>query len=221
MHILLTGGTGFVGRSVYPVLIEAGHEVRLLLRPGSEAKLPERDRGLAVAGSPLDAASIAEGLDGCEAMVHLIGTKRAEIKRTGLGYEEIDVASAVAAAAAMRMRGVRRIVLLSAAAIGKSPYVMAKTRAERAVIDAGLDWTIVRPSFVLGPGQEWPRIMEPILALSSLLPGHYGDVARRARAVTRGELAWSIARSLTDPSTIGGILDVPAIRRLGSALPVA
>ncbi|MDB5035132.1 MAG: NAD-dependent epimerase/dehydratase [Chlorobi bacterium] len=215
MNILVTGGTGFTGIGVVPALLEAGHDLNLLCRPGSERKLPRHGRATPVTGNPLNADDVTRAIDGCDAVVHLVGVRREETRRTGLGYDDVDVASARIMAGAMTAKGVKRIILLSAGAIGNSHYVQCKGMAERAVIDAGLDWTIYRPSFILGPGQKWPIVLEPMLALAALIPGHIGDVARRARSVRREELAASMVRALGDPSSIGEIYDVPRIRATG------
>jgi nucleoside-diphosphate-sugar epimerase len=215
MKILLTGATGFAGASVLPALLDAGHTVHVLARASSISRLPRNHRSIPFAGDALDRQSVAAALAGCDAVVHLIGTKREAIKRTGLSYDDVDVGSVRVMVDAMKGAGVARILLLSAGAIGQSVYVKTKARAERLVVDAGLAWTIFRPSFILGPGQQWPRILEPALALVGLLPGHIGDVARRARAVRRDELARSMVWSLDHAESIGAIYDVPAIRRLG------
>ncbi|HVZ41311.1 MAG TPA: NAD(P)H-binding protein [Candidatus Kapabacteria bacterium] len=212
MQILVTGGTGFVGSAVVPALAASGHTVRMVVRAESLARAPHIEGVTAVAGDVLDAGSLAHALEGCSAVVHLVGIRRAEIKRTGRTYEDVDVGSVRSMTAAMARTGVRRILLLSAGAIGNSTYVQCKARAERIVMEAGLDWTIYRPSFILGPGQEWPIVMEPILAAMSYLPGTFGDVARRARAISREQLAGAMAWALDHSSTIGEIFDVPRIR---------
>jgi NADH dehydrogenase len=213
MKILLTGATGFVGVGVLPALLEAGHEVNVLARRGAAARIAKHERCVLVEGDALDEESVARALAGCDAAVHLVGTRRATIKRTGLTYDDVDVGSARVMVRAMKRLGITRILLLSAGAIGDSVYVRSKARAEGIVIDAGLAWTIFRPSFILGPGQQWPVMLEPMLALVGLLPGHLGDVARRARAVRREELAASMVWSLGHPESIGAIYDVPDIRR--------
>jgi len=216
MNVLVTGGTGFVGRGALPLLLEAGHDLRALVRAGSERKLPLHQRCTPITGNPLDVSSVTRALEGCDAVVHLLGIRRKETKSTGLTYDDVDVGSVRVMVEAMQAAGVRRILLLSAGAIGKSVYVQCKGRAEKVVRDAELAWTIYRPSFVLGPGQEWPRILEPALALLGLLPGQMGDVARRARAVTREELAGSMAWALDHPESAGRIYDVPAIREVAA-----
>ena len=210
--ICVTGGTGFVGRGVVPALLDAGFHVHVLVRKGSEKKLPVHPALSAFEGDARDSSAIERALVGCDALVHLAGIRRKETAKTGLTYEDVDLGSVIAALSAMKKKGVSRIVLLSAADIGKSFYVRTKQKAEKAVIEAGVSWTVLRPSYILGPGQWWPIVMSPVLNFFALFPGHVGDVAKRARSVTRDQLAATITRALSDDAMVGKVLDVAAIR---------
>ena len=214
--IAVTGATGFVGRIVVQSLLARGYHVRAMVRHGSAKKLPPHANLEIVEGSSLSEPELEALLRGCDALVHLVGTRRAEMKETGQTYEDVDLASVRAAIPAMKRVGVKRILLLSAAWIGDSIYVRTKKEAEQAVRDAGLEWTIFRPSFILGKGQQWPIVMTPFLAFFSLFPGHFGDVARRAQNITREQLANAMIYAIEDRSTIGKIFDVPLIRALRS-----
>src|SRR5579871_784846 len=153
--ICVTGGTGFVGTGVVLALLQAGFQVRALVRNENSAKkldiIPEEFRSSlsCIFGDPCHSDDIARALEGCSALVHLVGIRRHEIKKTGKTYRDIDVGSAIAATDAMKRTGVKRIVLLSAGAIGKSEYVRCKAEAEKAIVTAGLDWTIFRPAFII------------------------------------------------------------------------
>ncbi len=219
MHVLVTGGTGFVGATTLRALLAAGHTVSALVRPGSERKLPSHVRCRAIAGDPLNVDDVVRAITGCDAVVHMVGIRREQIRRTGLDYRDVDVASVGVMVRAMQAMGVRRLLLLSAGAIGKSRYVRCKAEAERIALDAGLDVSIWRPSFILGPGQQWPILMEPIIALLGLIPGHVGDTASRARAVRLEQLAASMVWALDHPESIGTILDVPRIRTFPTTIP--
>jgi NADH dehydrogenase len=212
--ICVTGGTGFVGHGVVPALLKAGFGVHALVRNGSEGKLAMHDDLTIFTGDVRDSGAIENALIGCEALVHLVGIRRHEMKRTGLTYEDVDLGSVQAAIIAMKAANVRRIVLLSAASIGNSVYIQTKKRAEQAVMAAGLDWTLLKPCFILGKGQRWPIILSPILNLFALLPGHFGDMFKRARNVARGQLANAIVWALGDEAAIGQVLDVSEIRKM-------
>jgi len=217
--ICVTGGTGFVGEEVIFRLLENGHRVRALARSERSAnklsftreKFPSRLEF--IYGDATEPNDIMRALDGCTALIHLVGIRREEIKRTGLSYADIDLASTLASTIALQRTGVQRILLLSAGAIGNSEYIRTKAQAEQAVIDAKLDWTIFRPAFILGPGQQWPVLMGPMLWFLGLFPGKFGDTARRSDNITRTQLANALVSTLRDDSTIGKILEVPELKR--------
>ena len=77
MKVFLTGATGFVGSHMLAALLEAGHEVQALVRPGSDDKLPAALRDHAALsilhGDALKPESLAGVDDSCEAVIHLIG----------------------------------------------------------------------------------------------------------------------------------------------------
>lgn len=211
MNISVTGGTGHVGRGVVPLLLAAGFSVRALVRPGSIGALPTSPLCTPVAGDPLSPDDVARALDGCDAVIHMIGTRRKQIQKTGLGYDEIDVGSIRVMVEQMRAAGIPKLVLLSAGKIGNSQYVQSKGRAERIAFDADLDWTILRPAFILGQGQRWPRMFDPVLNAMAFIPGYIGDVARRAGNITVEELANAMIWSLRNPKATRAILAVPEI----------
>ena len=76
MKVFVTGGTGFVGLYLLEELLNAGHTVRCLVRPGSEGKLPLREGIEVRLGDATDSGSLEGCLEGCDAMIHLVGIIR-------------------------------------------------------------------------------------------------------------------------------------------------
>lgn len=214
MRVCVTGSTGFVGQGVVPALLEAEFEVHALARPTSILKIPIHPNCTKFEGEALDVENVTNALAGCTVLIHLVGARRKQLKAAGLTYEDVDVGSVRIALAAMEKCDVKRIVLLSAAAIGDSLYVQSKAKVEQLVKDANVAWTILRPSFILGPGEEWPLIFSPALAALAAFPGNWGRIARLAQNITREELAATIVYALRESSSIGKIFDVPAIREI-------
>lgn len=212
MNLLITGATGYVGSAVVPHLLEAGHTLRALVRNRSKGPVSEHDRCRYVEGDVLNLRDLERAIDGCQGVVHLVGIRRKEMKRTGLDYADVDTRSVETVTSVMRQHGVERILLLSAGAIGKSNYVRCKAEAERIVVEGDFNYTIYRPSFIVGPRQQWPRAMAPLLWLIGKMPGHIGDLGRRAGNVTREELARSICWGVESSDSSRKILDVPMIR---------
>lgn len=128
--ILVTGGTGTLGRHVVPLLVNAGAKLRLLSRKTHESA----DDIEYVTGDLLTGAGVAAAVDGVEVVLHLAGGPKGD-----------DVATQHLVDAAARA-GVRHLVFISVIAADKIPlgYYKNKTAAERIVAASGVPWTILR-----------------------------------------------------------------------------
>ncbi|HEX8388584.1 MAG TPA: NAD(P)H-binding protein [Sphingomonas sp.] len=148
MLIALTGATGFVGGRTLDVLLDRGRRVRALTRRAQ----PARD-GVEWVEGALDRPDRLDLLvSGADAVIHVAGVVRAP-DRAGFAAGNVDGTRAVVDAAVRA--GVRRFVHVSSLAArepGLSLYGWSKAEAERVVEDSALDWTIVRPPAVYGPG---------------------------------------------------------------------
>jgi NADH dehydrogenase len=110
MTVCITGSTGFVGTEVLSKILAAGHTVHALVRRGSEGRVPNSDQCIPFTGDALRRNDVVQALRGCDAVIHLVGIKRAAIKRTGLNYDDVDVASAQVMVEGMTACNVERIV---------------------------------------------------------------------------------------------------------------
>jgi uncharacterized protein YbjT (DUF2867 family) len=134
--VLVTGGTGRLGRLVVPRLQEAGHHVRVLSRQDHESK----DGIEHVTGNLLSGEGIASAVAGAETIVHLAGAPNAK------GDDEATGNLVRAASRA----GVRHLVYISVIGADRMPlgYFRSKLGAELAVADSGLPWTTLRSAQV-------------------------------------------------------------------------
>jgi 2-alkyl-3-oxoalkanoate reductase len=213
--VAITGGTGFVGRAVVAEFLRSGYRVRALVRnESSKAKLPAHQNLVCITGDPCVADDVLKALDGADTLVHLVGIRLKEARKTGKNYEDIDVGSAIASIEAIKRSSTRRILILTAADIGNSFYVRCKRRVETLVKEAGLDWTIFRPSFIVGPSQEWPVILTPFLWAFGYFPGYVGRKTRLAQNIRLEALAKAFVAAFRDDNTIRKSLDVTDIRQM-------
>jgi uncharacterized protein YbjT (DUF2867 family) len=92
-RVFVTGGTGYVGRPLIAHLLQRGHEVRALVRPGSEKKLPSGCQ--AILGDALEGKSYAARIAPADTFVQLVGTPRPS-PRKAAEFERVDLVSAAA-----------------------------------------------------------------------------------------------------------------------------
>jgi uncharacterized protein YbjT (DUF2867 family) len=194
MDVVIAGGHGQIALRLARLLSTRGERVRSLIRnpdhvadvedAGAEAVVFDLEQG-----SPDELASVAAGAD---AVVFAAGAgpgSGAERKRT------VDLGAAVKLIEAARGAGVRRYIMVSsigaddpASGGAMRPYLEAKAEADAALVDSGLDYTIVRPGVLTNdPGT------------SRVTAGP--DVARAE--ITRDDVAAVIVAALDEPSTVG------------------
>jgi uncharacterized protein YbjT (DUF2867 family) len=210
--VFVTGGTGYVGRPLITQLLARGHEVRALVRPGSEKKLPPGCH--AIPGDALDGKSYALKIAPADTFVQLVGvshpspTKAAE-------FRNIDLASGQSAVDAAKSAGVRHFVYISVAhpAPMMKAYIEVRTQCEAMIRQSGMDATILRPWYVLGPGHRWPYFLIPIYKLMELLPATRAG-ATRLGLVTLEQMVQSLVHAIETPAQGVRIVEVPEIRSL-------
>ncbi|MDI1297472.1 MAG: NAD(P)H-binding protein [bacterium] len=150
LRIAMTGATGFVGAETVNQALAAGHHVTALTRRAQ----PPRARLKWVPGSLEDAAGLDTLVRDADVVIHIAGVVNAPDRD---GFEAGNARGTMAVVDAMRKRGVRRLVHVSSLAAREpclSDYGWSKELAERHVKASGLDWTIVRPPAIYGPGDK-------------------------------------------------------------------
>ncbi|MDJ0910174.1 MAG: NAD(P)H-binding protein [Woeseiaceae bacterium] len=209
MCVAVFGGTGFVGSYIVDALHEAGISTSLLARDGDGGD----ERSRRVGGSIDDEAAIRRTLQGCDAVMYLIGILRAFPKQ-GITFEAMQYEGVVRVADIARELGISRFLLMSANGVEarQTPYQITKHDAERYVADAGFDVTVLRPSVVFGdprgkmefatqlyqdmvrppiPAVGFHTGLKPSSGVISMSPVHVEDVAD------------AFVAALNNPETIG------------------
>jgi uncharacterized protein YbjT (DUF2867 family) len=177
--LAMTGGTGFVGGATIEAALAAGHHVRALVRRPQ----PARDGVTWIGGDLTDPAALCRGAD---AVIHIAGVVNAPDRA---GFAAGNIAGTEAILGAARAAGVARFVHVSSLAAREpalSDYGWSKAGAEAAVAASGLDWTMVRPPAVYGPGDlemrdifrmaNWGIALLPPPGRMSVI--HVADLAR-------------------------------------------
>ncbi len=210
-EVLVTGGTGFLGRRVARALIARGFLPRLLVRDGSEDRIPEDVRAACrvTPGDVTDPDFVENAVQGTSAVVNLAGIVR-ERPGTGATFERVHVDGTRNAVKAARRWELSRFIHVSA--LGALPgdpgaFFDSKGRAEEIVGESGLGWTIFRPSAIFGPGDRFIDALVRVLRRSPAAPVP-GDGRVRFQPVFVGDVADAIADALSRPWAAGRSIDL-------------
>src|SRR5690606_19554854 len=152
MRILVTGGTGVVGRETVGLLVEKGHQVRLVSR-GAEEDAKEWSRGVEPhAANVSDQDALRGAADDCDAVLHLAGIVSESPPE--VTFDKVNVEGTRTLLREAERAGVRRFVYVSSlgAERGESGYHRSKFAAEELVREFSGEWSICRLANVYGPG---------------------------------------------------------------------
>jgi len=213
--IFIAGGTGYMGRRLVAELLKRGHSVRALVRKGSEGKLPPGCA--AVAGDALVKESYAREVRAADApadtFVQLVGVSHPNPSKAD-EFRAVDLASARAAVSAAVEAGIQHFVYVSVAqpAPVMKAYVAVRGECEEIIRKSGLNATILRPWYVLGPGHRWPYLLVPLYWLFERLPGTR-ESARRLGLVSIDQMVRALVGAVEHPCQGIRILGVPDIRQ--------
>jgi len=220
MRVLVTGATGFVGRTLVPLLLARGHAVRAAVRR-PDAAVPGAET-VAVGDIGPD-TGWAEALDGVDAVVHLAA--RVHVMQDTAAdplaaFRAVNTAGTRRLAEAAAARGVRRFVYLSSIKAvtdesrpepiadstppdPHSPYGVSKREAELALAGiAGLEPVILRPPLVYGPGVAG-NLRTLLRLCARRVPLPLASVRNRRSLIHVDNLADAIALCLVHPAAPG------------------
>ncbi len=191
LRCLVTGATGYIGGRLVPALLQAGHQVRCLVRtPRKLRDYPWAGRVEIEQGDVVDAASVRaamEGMDVAYYLVHALGS--------GRGFEETDRRAARIFGEQARAAGLRRIVYLGGltpAGVPErelSPHLRSRAEVGRILLDSGVPTAVLRAAVVIGSGsasfeilrhltERLPVMITPSWVRTSIQPVAVRDVVR-------------------------------------------
>ena len=208
MKILVTGANGFIGPKIVHALRAEDRDVRALVRR------PERAGALAawgvelVAGDVTDAASMSAAAEGCTHVVHLV----AIIQGRPEEFQRVMIDGTRNVIAAAKSAGVERFVLMSALGTTEEtkdvvPYYNAKWTEEQDVIASGIEHTIIRPSFVFGPGGGALATFVKQVKYSPVVTV-IGSGKQRSQPIWIEDVAATFARAVDHPQAANRLFEV-------------
>jgi len=224
-EVTVFGGSGFVGRHLVQRLAAAGAVIKVAVRHPERAgflrPLGEAGRIVPVRADITSEADVAAAVKGVAAVVNLVGILFETRKRS---FDDVHHKAAGALAAAAKSAGAARFVQVSALGAAKnsdSRYARTKALGEEAVLRAFPEATVLRPSIVFGPEDNFFNLFAAIARLSPVVPvlgaaprlvfapgklpalEPFGDGGPRFQPVYVGDVADAIVRALELPGAQG------------------
>jgi uncharacterized protein YbjT (DUF2867 family) len=206
MRILVTGGTGVVGRSTVTALVQRGHVVNLLSRHARRDAEQWAQGVHPFPGSVTAAAAIAPAAVGCEVVLHLAGIVDESGAET---YERVNVEGTRNVVREAERARIRRFIFVSSlgADRGNSSYHQSKRKAEAIVRTFNGEWLVIRPGNVFGPGDEQISLLLRMIRTLPTLPV-IGDGNQRFQPIWHEDLAELLSRAVERDDLHGRELDV-------------
>lgn len=197
-QIFLTGGTGFVGRR-FVDLYRKRFAITALARsdalPGEGVRIAK--------GNLLDRDTLLSATKGCDAILHVGGATPNRAYAAG-SFDATTVGTRNLIAAA-RAEGIRRFIFVSSLCVlfpKKGAYARSKIEAEEAVIGSGLEWTILRPDTIVGPGAKDLGRTLRFWKSARYMP-IIGDGAYTSQPIHVDEVCDALAAALETPAAAG------------------
>jgi nucleoside-diphosphate-sugar epimerase len=217
--ICVTGGTGYIGCRLIPLLTKRGHTVKAVVRAGSEKKLPSDVP--AVIADPLAENSYTDSVRSCDTFIHLIGVPHPSPAKAAQ-FRAIDLPSVKVAVKAAVDAGVRHFIYLSVAqpAPMMQAFIAVRAEGETLIRASGRKATFVRPWYVLGPGHRWAYALLPFYRIAELFPGTR-ESANRLGLINISQILNALVWSVENVPENVRIVDVPKMRELSREIALS
>lgn len=206
--ILVTGGTGFIGRNLVRTLVESGYQVRILLRPSKRSpKLPTGISVEVAVSSLSDERGLRAAMKGVNTVFHLAG---AEGSGAHGDLNAVDIEGTAGVVRSAEQAGIEHLIMVShLGASRQSAYSVLKAKgiAENWIQNGSIPYTILRTEAVFGPGDHFTVPIHKLLKSSPLffIPG---DGSARLQPISVKDLVTCLLLTLENPKMVNRIIPV-------------
>jgi uncharacterized protein YbjT (DUF2867 family) len=165
-------------------------------------------------GDVLDSSTYQDSVPARSTFVHLVGTPHPAPWK-GEQFRAVDLVSLEQSVAAAKRAGVAHFIFVSVAhpAPVMKAYIDVRMRCERMIEESGMNGTILRPWYVLGPGHYWPYALIPVYKIMESIP-KTRDFAIRLGLVTHRQMVNALAAAVAADRTGIRVLETADIRAL-------
>src|SRR5690348_8049514 len=204
-RVLLLGSTGFVGRGVTHKILDAGHQLRVLVRDPMKAAAYKVRGAQVMVGDVLNPAVVAQAAQGTEHIIDLVAVRRNRPQ----SYLAVNVDGPRIVGEAARAAGVRSVVLVSAigAKLDKNQkYFTSRWMGEQELAKTGVAGTILRFSFVIAEeGGILNDFERALIGPFALIPG---SGQAKMQPILREDAARCIVEAVSKPELLGHIIEL-------------
>lgn len=213
-QVLITGGTGYMGRRLIKLLLKNGYSVKVLVRPGSEYKLPAHYDY--ITANAFDAGSFAKAILAGATFIQLLGVPHPSPKKKEQ-FKAIDLASVKASAEAAATAGAGHFIYVS---VAQTPtrimhnFQQCRAQGEACIRSSGIPATIIRPWYITGPGHYLSLLLLPLFKILEWIPAT-SQKAKALRLVSLQQMLKTLMYAIANPPASGvQIIEIEQIRKM-------
>jgi NADH dehydrogenase len=225
--ILVSGGTGFLGSAIAEELIQRGETAAVLGRDASKTRRRFGGQVEAREADVRNPAGLAEAMAGADVVINAVQFPNSPIesRRKGWTFERVDYQGTMNQVDAAKVAGVRRFVYLSGA--GAAPdaakhWFRYKWQAEQYIKGSGLEWTIIRPTWVFGPGDH---SLNKLIGFGRFLPfiPNFGSGQQAMQPIFVDDIARIVADAALKPEAANELFEAggPQVMTMDDVLKTA
>lgn len=209
--VTLFGGSGFIGRYTARELVKRGYRVRIAVRRphvAGDARLAGPPGWVDIVQTNIrNVPSVERALEGADAVINLVGIMYEKGKQN---FESTQLDGARNVAEACKAAGIDRFIHVSAIgadAASKSPYGRTKGQAEAEIKNILPSATIIRPSIVFGPEDQFYNRFAQLSGFAPFLPA-IGGGKTKFQPIYAGDVATCLANAVEQDSAAGKLYEL-------------